>query len=187
MIEPIRQEAISNTAGPHVLQVRRFTRHPRPKDQTHVNRLSKLAGKVFIFPLLGKWWIHQRDLYSPSSPPRFVSLVVRGLIGSGRTVHSEEAVLCSTFVRTVGVILHASAPSALDLREMTREYWDLLLSMRNSSSDPAVLESVLFGLLVILEITEARTAAEHFPKHVVETQAWTAGRPPCLVFRVVLI
>jgi telomere length regulation protein len=93
-------------------------------------------------------------------------------------VHSEEAVLCSTFVRTVGVILHASAPSALDLREMTREYWDLLLSLRNSSSDPAVLESVLFGLLVILEITEPRNAAEHFPKYVVETQAWTAGTPP---------
>lgn len=86
----------------------------------------------------------------------------------------------STFVRTVGVILHASAPSALDLREMTREYWDLLLSLRSHTDDPTVLESILFGLLVILEITEARSAAEHFPKHVVETQAWTAGTPPPL-------
>lgn len=111
----------------------------------------------------------------PPTHPTILCLVFWWLMESGRTVHSEEAGLCSTFVRTVGVILHASAPSALDLREMTREYWDLLLSMRNSSSDPAVLESVLFGLLVILEITEARTAAEYFPKYVVETQAWTAG------------
>jgi telomere length regulation protein len=86
----------------------------------------------------------------------------------------------STFVRTVGIILHASAPSALDLREMTREYWDLLLAMRNSASDPAVLEAILFGMLVILEITEPRDAAENFPKQVVETQAWTAGTSPFL-------
>lgn len=63
-------------------------------------------------------------------------------------MHSDEAIMCSTFVRTVGVILHASAPSALDLREMIREYWDLSLSMSILSSDPAALESVLFRLLV---------------------------------------
>jgi telomere length regulation protein len=95
-------------------------------------------------------------------------------MGSGRTVHSEP-ILLSTFLRTLGIILHASAPSALDLRAMTKEYWDFLLAMRNPSSDPAVIEAILFGLLVILEFTEPREAAEHFPKHVVETQAWTAG------------
>lgn len=83
--------------------------------------------------------------------------------------------MLSTFIRTVGIIIHASAPSALDLRQMTKEFWDLLLSMRNTSTDPSVIEAVLFGMLVILEITDPRHAAEHFPKHVVETQAWTAG------------
>ena len=73
------------------------------------------------------------------------------------------------------MIVHASAPSALDLRQMTKEYWDFLLSMRNSSTDPSVTEAILFGMLVILEITDSRHAAEHFPKHVVETQAWTAS------------
>ena len=34
---------------------------------------------------------------------------------------------------------------------------------------------ILFGMLVILEITDPRHAAEHFPKYVVETQAWAAG------------
>jgi len=61
---------------------------------------------------------------------------------------------------------------------MTKEYWDLLLAMQNASSDPAILEAVLFSLLVILEITGSREAAEYFPKHVVETQAWTAGTVP---------
>lgn len=59
-----------------------------------------------------------------------------------------------------------------------KEYWDFLLSMRNTSTDPSVTESILFGILVILEITDPRHAAEHFPKQVVETQAWAAGYSP---------
>jgi len=65
MIEPIREEAVAKISGPRVLQVRRFSRIPPEKRglQGHVNRLFNLAGKVFIFPLLGKWWMHQQDLY----------------------------------------------------------------------------------------------------------------------------
>jgi len=58
---------------------------------------------------------------------------------------------------------------------MTREYWDLLLSLCSASGDPSVFEAILFGMLTILEITEPRVAAENFPKQVVETQAWAAG------------
>ena len=86
-----------------------------------------------------------------------------------------DPILLSSFIRAVGIIIQASAPSALDLREMTKEYWDVLLSMRNVANDPAITESILFGMLVILEVTEPRTAAENFPKQVIETQAWAAG------------
>jgi hypothetical protein len=58
---------------------------------------------------------------------------------------------------------------------MTREYWDLLLSLRSTSTDPSVVEAIAFGMLVILEITEPRHAAENFPKQVVETQAWATS------------
>ena len=65
MIEPIREEAVAKISGPRVLQVRRFSRIPPEKRgfQGHVNRLFNLAGKVFIFPFLGRWWMHQQDLY----------------------------------------------------------------------------------------------------------------------------
>jgi hypothetical protein len=86
-----------------------------------------------------------------------------------------DPILLSSLIRAVGIIIQASAPSALDLREMTKEYWDVLLSMRNVGNDPAITESILFGMLVILEVTEPRTAAENFPKQVIETQAWAAG------------
>ena len=46
---------------------------------------------------------------------------------------------------------------------------------------PAITESILFGMLVILEITEPRAAAENFPKQVIETQAWAAGTFLCLI------
>jgi telomere length regulation protein len=86
----------------------------------------------------------------------------------------------STFIRTVGIIIYASAPSALDLREVSKEYWDFLLSTRTVSSDPSVTEAILFGILVLLEITEPRNAAENFPKQVIETQAWAASLYRCV-------
>jgi len=93
----------------------------------------------------------------------------------GRGVIFEPIVL-ETFIRTIGIVLHASAPSALDLIQMSREYWDLLLVLRSSSGDPAVAEAILFGMLAILEVTDPRVAAENFPKQVIETQAWAAGK-----------
>jgi len=66
---------------------------------------------------------------------------------------------------------------------MIKEYWDLLLSLRGTSNDPSVTEAILFGMLVILEITEPRHAAENFPKQIVETQAWVAG---IILFRALL-
>jgi len=63
MIEPIREAAVAKLSGPEILQVRRFSSIPpeQRKPKSKVNSLSKLAGRVFIFPLLGQWWIHQQD------------------------------------------------------------------------------------------------------------------------------
>jgi telomere length regulation protein len=69
---------------------------------------------------------------------------------------------------------------------MIKEYWDFLLSLRNSLSDPSIVEAILFGSLVILEITEPRHVAEYFPKQVVETQAWTAGKSPRFQRRLIV-
>jgi hypothetical protein len=63
MVEPIRESAVTKTSGPQILQVRRFSSIPseRRKTKSTVNVLSKLAGRVFVFPLLGRWWMHQQD------------------------------------------------------------------------------------------------------------------------------
>jgi telomere length regulation protein len=57
---------------------------------------------------------------------------------------------------------------------MTREYWDLLLSVRGlASKDKNVLNAVLFGFLMLLETNEnkERVATEQ-GKELMETQAW---------------
>jgi hypothetical protein len=63
MIEPIRETAVTKLSGPQILQVHRSSRIPAParKAKTSINLLSKLAGRQFVFPLLGQWWIHQQD------------------------------------------------------------------------------------------------------------------------------
>ena len=169
MIEPVRETAISEVSGPQILQVRqssRILRKSAQKPKTSVNRLSKIAGKLFVIPLLGSWWIYHQDKYVPPC---------RELNASGARGLIFQPLLMSTFIRTVAIILHAAAPSALDLTDMTKEYWDFLLSVRTLSNDPSVMESILFGILIILEITDPRRAAENFPKHVVGTQTWVAS------------
>ena len=65
MIEPMRKEAISKLSGPEILQVNRtssrFTEKRKPK--AIVNALSKIGGREFLFPLLGRWWIQYHDQY----------------------------------------------------------------------------------------------------------------------------
>lgn len=63
MIEPIRDAAVTKISGPQILQVRRFSSVPPRAQKTKkiINSLSKVAGREFVFPLLGRWWIHQQD------------------------------------------------------------------------------------------------------------------------------
>ena len=62
MIEPLREEAITKTSGPEVLQVHRRARLAKGgQSKPTVNALSKIAGRLFVFPLIGRWWMHQQD------------------------------------------------------------------------------------------------------------------------------
>src|SRR5271163_510253 len=65
MIEPMRREAISKLSGPEILQVNRSSSRltEKRKPKTTINSLSKIAGHVFLFPLLGRWWIQYHDQY----------------------------------------------------------------------------------------------------------------------------
>jgi len=63
MIEPLRQEALEKTSGPEVLHVHRRAGLEKSKQQAKpkVNALSRIAGKLFVFPMVGRWWMYQQD------------------------------------------------------------------------------------------------------------------------------
>jgi hypothetical protein len=63
MIEPLRQEAVVKTSGPEILQVHRRAglTKSKLKAKPTVNALSKIAGRLFVFPLIGRWWMYQQD------------------------------------------------------------------------------------------------------------------------------
>jgi telomere length regulation protein len=84
--------------------------------------------------------------------------------------------LLPIYLRTLAILLHASGRSTLALPQMTSEFWDMLLSLRNNAlneNDVGVLESLLFAFLTLLEVNEdkQRLATEH-AKELVETQEW---------------
>jgi telomere length regulation protein len=84
----------------------------------------------------------------------------------------------STFLRTLAIIFEASGPWTVALPQMTTEFWDLLLSVRSralANREYDVLEALLFGLLILLEVNgemKEQLAKAH-AKELVETQEWT--------------
>ena len=60
------------------------------------------------------------------------------------------------------------------LSQITREYWDLIFSLR-FFDDPAVLSSLLFGISMVLNTLSERELAESFGKELVETQQWVTS------------
>ena len=61
---------------------------------------------------------------------------------------------------------------------MTREFWDLPLSLRSASaSSPDLLESLLFSLLTLLELNSSTASAQRdlamaHPRELEETREW---------------
>ena len=157
MIQPLAANLADNATGPNILKVRTFSsrlavesRRSRPS----VNNLSKIVADSFFFPLTGRFFAYLKAY-------------------GGRNVVFESFLL-SSLLKTLSLLLHASGQNTLQLAQMTREYWDLLLAVRgNAVGDKVVGEAVLFGFLSILEINEdKRRLAEQHSREMLETQRW---------------
>jgi telomere length regulation protein len=117
------------------------------------NALAQIVAENFFFPLTGRWWLQVR--------------------ASSDSLYASKHLL-PPFLQTLSLLLNASGPNTLALPQMTREYWDLLLSVRGlASKDKQVLNALLFGFLMVLETNEnkERIATEQ-GKELMETQAW---------------
>jgi telomere length regulation protein len=156
MLSPLASQAADQLTGPNILKVRTFSSRmevEKKRQKPIPNALAQIVAENFFFPLTGRWWLQVR--------------------ASNDTIYTSTHLL-PPFLQTLSLLLNASGPNTLSLPQMTREYWDLLLSVRGlAAKDKQVLNAVLFGFLMLLETNEnkERVATEH-GKELMETQAW---------------
>lgn len=156
MLSPLASQAADTLSGPNVLKVRTFSSRMEveaARKKPISNALAQIVADNFFFPLTGRWWLQIRS--------------------SSDSIYASTHLL-PPFLQTLSLLLNASGPNTLSLPQMTREYWDLLLSMRGlATNDKAILSALLFGFLMLLETNEnkERLATEQ-GKELMETQAW---------------
>ncbi|KAJ4372180.1 telomere binding protein [Neocucurbitaria cava] len=156
MLSPIASQAADQLSGPNILKMRTFSSRmevEKKRQKPIPNALAQIVADNFFFPLTGRWWLQIR--------------------ASSDSIYTSTHLL-PPFLQTLSLLLNASGPNTLALPQMTREYWDLLLSVRGlASKDKNILNAVLFGFLMILETNEnkERLATEQ-GKELMETQAW---------------
>jgi telomere length regulation protein len=156
MLSPLASQAADQLSGPNILKVRTFSSRmevEKKRQKPIPNALAQIVADHFFFPLTGRWWLQVR--------------------ASNDSIYASTHLL-PPFLQTLSLLLNASGPNTLALPQMTREYWDLLLSVRGlATKDKVVLNAVLFGFLMVLETNEnkERLATEQ-GKELMETQAW---------------
>jgi telomere length regulation protein len=156
MLSPLALQAADQLSGPNILKVRTFSSRmevEKKRQKPIPNALAQIVAENFFFPLTGRWWLQVR--------------------ASNDSLYASTHLL-PTFLQTLSLLLNASGPNTLALPQMTREYWDLLLSVRGlASKDKQVLSAVLFGFLMVLETNEnkERLATEQ-GNELMETQSW---------------
>lgn len=158
LLSPIAANAADKLSGPNILKVRTFSSRmevEKRRSKPIPNALAQIVAENFFFPLTGRWWITTRS--SSHSDSIYTS------------TH-----LLPAFLQTLALLLNASGPNTLALPTMTREMWELLLSVRGfAGKDKGVLNALLFALLMLLETNEnkERLATEQ-AKELLETQQW---------------
>lgn len=156
MLSPLASQAADTLSGPNILKVRTFSSRMEveaARKKPIPNALAQIVADNFFFPLTGRWCLQIRS--------------------SSDSIYASTHLL-PPFLQTLSLLLNASGPNTLSLPQMTREYWDLLLSVRGlASNDKAILGALLFGFLMLLETNEnkERLATEQ-GKELMETQAW---------------
>lgn len=160
MIAPLAAHAADELSGPNILKVRTFSSRlavESRRTKPIANALAKVVADGFFFPLTARWWLHMKAY------------------GAENVVFSPF--LLSSYLKTLSLIIHASGSSTLSLPQMTREFWDLLLTLRGGGQgDKSVVEALLFAFLTLLEVNEdKRRLAEDHARELLETQEWVNG------------
>lgn len=159
LLQPIALSAADKTtAHLNAVKVRTFSSRiavERTKRKPAPNTLAQIFSEAYFYPLLGRF---QQDIAA---------------YGSG-SLWATTPFLLVTFVKTLALLFHAAGPATLALRQLSADFWDLLLSLRvRAVGHVSVLEALLFGLLTVMEVNGDKQAiAQEYSKQLIETQQW---------------
>ncbi|KAI1756471.1 telomere length regulation protein [Xylaria castorea] len=180
-LAPMAAEAADAVTGPNALKLSTFTSrlqqsqsHPavtsksisRPRGVRSIpNTTAALISTHFFFPLSSRFQAAMRS-----------SATIKIIF---------QPYLLATYLKTLGLLIHAAGPSTLALPQMTAELWDLLLGVRGrclgssptnneSEGDLAVTHAVLLAFAALLDVNEGdvRGLCERQGRQVVETTEW---------------
>ncbi|KAF2197233.1 hypothetical protein GQ43DRAFT_484297 [Delitschia confertaspora ATCC 74209] len=179
-LEPMALSAADKLSGPDILKVRTFSSRmdiEKRRKKPVPNKLAQVVAENFFFPLTGRWWGSMQSSTSSHSP-----LISTSILPSTADEREDDNLYTSPhllppFLQTLAILINASGPSTLSLPQMTREMWELLLSVRGiAMGDKSILKALLFAFLMLIETNEdgERLAVEQ-GREVVETQEWVRG------------
>ncbi|QSL64732.1 hypothetical protein MERGE_002034 [Pneumocystis wakefieldiae] len=137
------------------LKVRRFSKKTeiiKNKQLPKENPLAAIAGKCFIFPMIGYWWVYTKDAYNDH--------------------FHYEPLLLSQFLKTIAIIFQASYPAYLQ-HEILREIWEFSFFFRNQT-DLIIKNSLLFLILTLLEVTDEKLLIQKYFYELVESRNWVS-------------
>ncbi|KAM0709164.1 hypothetical protein Q7P35_003200 [Cladosporium inversicolor] len=159
LLQPIAlQAADKTTAHLNAVKVRTFSSRiavERTKRKPAPNTLAQIFPEAYFYPLLNRF---QQDIAT---------------YGSG-SLWATTPFLLVTFIKTLALLFHAAGPATLALRQLSADFWGLLLSLRvRAVGHVSVLEALLFGLLTVMEVNGDKQAiAQEHSKQLIETQQW---------------
>ncbi|KAB8621911.1 hypothetical protein FH972_026020 [Carpinus fangiana] len=130
------------------------------------SNMEVITQDIF-FPLL-----RQGQIYGRNRSEHHFQCLSRTNIDVTRI--QTDASLLPVYLHTLSVILSASGPITINMDQAIKEYWQYLLYVRALAGvDSAIVESILLGLLAVLNINgNKRRLAEDHARELLETHEW---------------
>lgn len=121
----------------------------KPKD----SNFHKIIGPKFFFPLVNLW--HQVD---------------------GINIGHYSPLLISHYLRTLGLILHAAYPIAVDFKDMVREMLIIIASTfpQVQLDHLPLVESLFTSILLVLDTSDPELLVVTFPNELSVIEMWAS-------------
>ncbi|KAK9455870.1 telomere length regulation protein-domain-containing protein, partial [Dipodascopsis uninucleata] len=158
-IKEVQKTALSITAEkainevskePKILRVSRRLQIQREKihNGENKNKLAKIAGSHFFFPLATHWKLFAARMNGNPFGP----------------------ITISHYVKTLSIILRFSYPSSPDILDMAAELFGMIMMLQRDATETSIMEAYLTATMIITEVIEPETLVRMFPRQILQVK-----------------